>query len=80
MSGSRPAWLYASVRSSDSEIGPCSDGAKKQWGEAEDLRAGGAFQSLRAATSKCNDNRTVAMTLNDVGLGLPQQALKYYEE
>jgi len=24
--------------------------AQKQWGEAEDLRAGGAFQSLRAAT------------------------------
>jgi hypothetical protein len=54
--------------------------AKKQWGEAEDLRAGGAFQSLRAATSKYNYNRNVGTTLNDVGLGLPQQALKYYEE
>ena len=60
-------------------------GAKKQWGEAEDLRAGGEVESLRAATSKYNDNRNVATTLSDVGdvrvgLGLPQQALKFYEE
>jgi hypothetical protein len=44
------------------------------------LRAGGAFESLRAAMSKYNDNRNVVTTLNDAGLGLPQQALKYYEE
>jgi len=49
------------------------------------LRASGAVESLRAATSKYNENRHVAMTLNDVGnfhlgLGLPQQALKFYEE
>ena len=54
--------------------------AKKQWGEAEDLRAGGAFQSICAAASKYNYNRNVATILNGVGLGLPQQALKYYEE
>jgi len=40
---------------------------------------------MRAAASKYNDNRNVALTLNDVGnvyvgLGLPQQALKFYEE
>jgi hypothetical protein len=56
-----------------------------QWGEAEDPRATGAVEFPRAATSKYNDNRNVAMTLNDViniyvGLGLPQQALKFYEE
>jgi hypothetical protein len=38
-----------------------------------------------AATSKYNDNRNVATTLNEVGnihvgLGLPHQALKFYEE
>jgi hypothetical protein len=44
------------------------------------LRAGVAVESPRAPTSKYNDNRNVATTLNDVGLGLPQQALKYYEE
>ena len=60
-------------------------GAKKQWGEAEDLRTTGAVESLRAGTSKYDDNRNVATTLNDVGkiyvgLGLPQQALKLYEE
>jgi len=42
----------------------------------------GAVESLRAATSKFNDNRNVATTLNDVGnihvgLGLPQQASKF---
>ena len=42
-------------------------------------------ESMRAATSKYNDNRNVATTLNvvndvHVGLGLPQQALKFYEE
>jgi hypothetical protein len=45
----------------------------------------GAVESLRATTSKYNDNRNIATTLNDVGdvrvgLGLPQQALKFYEE
>jgi hypothetical protein len=45
----------------------------------------GAVESLRATTSKYNDNHNVATTLNDVGdvhvgLGLPQQALKFYEE
>jgi hypothetical protein len=49
------------------------------------LRASGAAGSLRAATPKYNDNRNVATTLNDVGnfhvgLGLPLQALKFYEE
>jgi hypothetical protein len=56
---------------------------KKQWGEAEDLRAAGAAGSLRAAMSIYNDCRNVATTFNDVGniyvgLGLPQQALKFY--
>jgi hypothetical protein len=49
------------------------------------LRASGAVEFLRAATSKYNDNRNVATTLNDVGnfhigLGLPQLALEFYEE
>jgi len=49
------------------------------------LRTTGAVESLRAGTSKYDDNRNVATTLNDVGniyigLGLPQQALKFYEE
>jgi len=62
-----------------------SERRQKQWGEAEDLRATGAVKSLRAATSKYNDNRHVPTTLNDVGnirvgLGLPQQALKFFEE
>jgi hypothetical protein len=40
---------------------------------------------LRAATSKYNENPNVARTLIDfgnihVGLGLPQQALKFFEE
>ena len=60
-------------------------GAKKQWGEAEDLRAAGAVGSRRAVMSIHNDCRNVATTLNDVGniyvdLGLPQQALKFFEE
>jgi hypothetical protein len=57
-----------------------SERRRKQWGEAEDLRATGAVESPCAATSKNNDNRNVAKTLNDVGLGLPQQALEFYEE
>jgi hypothetical protein len=49
------------------------------------LRATGAVESPRAATSKYNDNRNVVTTLNDVGnfhvgLGLPQQALIFFEE
>jgi len=49
------------------------------------LRVTGAVESPRAATSKYNDNRNVATTLNGVGdihlgLCLPQQALKFYEE
>jgi len=49
------------------------------------LRAGGRGWISAPATSKYNDNRNVATTLNDVGdvsvgLGLPQQALKFYEE
>lgn len=49
------------------------------------MRAAGAVESVRAATSKYDDNHNVATTLNDVsniqvGLGLPQQALKFYEE
>jgi hypothetical protein len=49
------------------------------------LSTTGAVESLRAGTSKYNDNRNVATTLDDVGnisvgLGLPQQALKFNEE
>jgi len=49
------------------------------------LRAAGAVGSLRAAMSIYNDCRNVSTALNDVGniyvgLGLPQQALKFFEE
>jgi hypothetical protein len=49
------------------------------------LRATGAVESPGAGRRNTNDNRNVATILNDVGniyvgLGLPQQALKFYEE